>query len=137
MSIEFTRKAYLEVWQGTRYISRHTGVLEAGESASSDAEINGPGSYDVKVGVEIFYEIVVSGTVSVEPPLQAPSLLTVPDLSVNQGVDMSQYIVDPDNAITDSQVLGLTGSSTYSHATKQLLVTEPTTGLQLEVRYDN
>ena len=50
MAIEFTRKAYLEVWCGDRYVSRHTGLLECGESASQDAEEHGPGTYQITVG---------------------------------------------------------------------------------------
>ena len=59
--ISFTRKKYLEVWRGDRYISQHTSVLEAGESASKDAKTAGDGTYDVKVGSEIWYTILIDG----------------------------------------------------------------------------
>lgn len=63
MAIEFTRKAYLEVWRGTRYISRHTGLLEAGESASRDAEEHGSGDYHITIGgpPESYTEIGADG----------------------------------------------------------------------------
>lgn len=50
MSIEFTRKAYLEVWRDGRYVSRHTGLIEAGESASIDADEYGSGDYYITIG---------------------------------------------------------------------------------------
>ncbi len=59
MAIKFTRKQYLEVWRDGRYISRHTSVLECGESASADAQENGEGDYEVRVGMEVFYVVSI------------------------------------------------------------------------------
>ncbi len=59
MSVEFTRKQYLEVWRDDRYISRHTSLQECAESASSDADINDEGVYVIRIGSEVFYEVSI------------------------------------------------------------------------------
>lgn len=71
MSIEFTRKQYLEVWFDGVYISRHTSLVEAAESASDHGE---EGIYEVRVGSEVWYEVSVKllqaqsvGALSVKP----------------------------------------------------------------------
>lgn len=59
MTIEFTRKQYLQVWLGDRYISKHVSVLEAAESASADAAISGEGVYEIRIGSEVWYEVTI------------------------------------------------------------------------------
>jgi len=60
VSITFTRKAFLEVWRGDVFISKHVNILEAGESAAKHSEVAGPGIYQVKVGDCVYYEIDMS-----------------------------------------------------------------------------
>lgn len=57
--VEFTRKQYLEVWRDDRFISRHTSRIECGEAASADAIINDEGVYEIRVGSEVWYEVII------------------------------------------------------------------------------
>lgn len=61
MTIAYTRKKYLELWLGDRYISRHESVIECGESASADAVSIAESKivYEVRVGAEVWYEVSI------------------------------------------------------------------------------
>jgi hypothetical protein len=63
MSIDVTRKAYLEVW-GDEYVSRHTNLVDAIESAGNQDD----GTYTVRVGSEIFYEVTLQARSIFQPP---------------------------------------------------------------------
>jgi len=194
MAIEFTRKAYLEVWRGTRYISRHTGLLEAGESASRDSDEHGSGEYHITIGGppeaytavgadglphnhaagQIYYmarsDVTIRFSVStpafaypvgaesaaassaVSAPqaptgIQVPStgadtfseagsvefyLLAVPaiNLDVGQTHDMSQYIVDPNNArdFGGANRTAVLNTSNFSYDSGTELLTGDTAG---------
>jgi len=79
VAVEFTRKQFLKVWRGTRFISQHVSILEAAESATEDAEaLQSDGVYEIKVGSETYYEVNVrflvessSTTVVQAPPAVA------------------------------------------------------------------
>ncbi len=66
--LEITRKAYLEVW-GDEYVSRHQSLVDAVESAINQ----GPGTYQIRIGAEVYYEVT----------LTARSITVVPDASGN------------------------------------------------------
>ncbi len=81
MGVSFTRKAYLKLWRGDRYISQHISRDEAYESAINDAIAHeSPGKYQVKVGSELYYEIDVgtfilgSGGTVQESPAPGPQV---------------------------------------------------------------
>ena len=56
----FTRKSYLELWRGERYISRHVTTVDAADSAQADAMEHGGGVYQLKVGDALYYEVDMS-----------------------------------------------------------------------------
>jgi pectate lyase len=63
--MKFTRKAYLELYRGSRYVSRHTSIVECAEKASEDAVAN-PSTdrsdylYQVRVDGGLYYTIDMS-----------------------------------------------------------------------------
>ena len=112
-----------------------TGASIKGEaSAPSASETSNP------IEVSITGAAIVGGAGRMQDTGFPLFLLTIPDISLNQGqtISMSQYIVDNDNVITDSQILNLdTSIATYSHATKLLtgVAAGASLGLQLEVTF--
>lgn len=69
MSVKSTRKQYLRLYLDDAYISQHTSVLEAAESASE----NGPGTYQVRVGSEVFYEVTIHRAITDDTDLIVPN----------------------------------------------------------------
>lgn len=118
MTIEFTRKQYLKVWRGDRYISQHVSELECAESASEDAEIHGDGVYEIRVGSEVWYEVSIMGLlagsdlISIAPPNLSPSWTSTPGPNFVDGVgglyDLEDDTFDPES---DSLTYTLNGGS--------------------------
>jgi len=74
MTIEFTRRGYIEVWKGTTRISQHTSEYEAIESLSK----NGPGDYEIRFPriMAKAYGVLSPGGDTI-PPTQPGSLTAV------------------------------------------------------------
>lgn len=100
MGVEFTRKKYLEVWLDGEYISRHTALVEAAESASE----HGDGVYEIRVGSEVFYEVEIMGLLAGgspnTPPNDPPTWTSTPNPSFEDAVGgtyaLSQNTQDPE-----------------------------------------
>ncbi len=151
MAIEFTRKQYLKVWRGDRYISQHVSELECAESASEDAEIHGDGTYEIRVGSEVWYEVEIMGLlagtdlVNVSPPdvNLPPEWTNTPNPSFVDGVGGTYALADDnfdpdDDALTHVLVSGAwpTGVSmdTAGLITATTgVVSGTTTGLQVSI----
>jgi hypothetical protein len=134
--IDFTRKKYFELWRdnqpviaGGRQSNRHTSLIEAGEHASDHAtEIQSGGTYEVRVGAEVFYEVKINYVYfdhTVEPPPQAAQgevALGAASYTVNEDEIISISIlrtektdqrVRVDWSITNANAIPATGSATF------------------------
>ena len=74
--------------------------------------------------------------IAINPKVSDPALLPIPNLEVVIGstIDMSQYIVDPDNLRTSTAVNGLTTFASYDSGTE--LLTGDAEGTETGVTFD-
>jgi len=104
MSVSFVQKAYYELYDGDRWISRHRNELKAAQEATSQ----GPGVYQICVGKEVLYLVTVTTAGLVEPPgltpaptpNQAPIIVSTPNPAFQDGIakiyGLDQHMSDPD-----------------------------------------
>lgn len=129
-----TRKQYLRLYLDDAYISQHTSVLEAAESASK----NGPGTYEVRVGSEVFYEVTIFRAITDDtdlivptpnppknnPPVWDSQPAPVFVIGVASNYDFDDISSDPDLDSTtvalNTGAVSLPGDVTYNAAEKRL-----------------
>jgi hypothetical protein len=140
MSMEFTRKQYLEVWRDDRYISRHTSLQECAESASFDADINDEATYEIRVGSEVWYTVSIRHLTSTaladliikrndNPPTNSPPVWDSQPNPTFVNLVASNYSLvdltsDPDmdsvNVLLDTGTTALGTGLTYNGTTDEI-----------------